>query len=190
MDPRLQSIHLEANPRREKFRQARDLLENAAGNHTLAGEIRPPVSPEDLGMMTMSPGQEPMSQSQGIPVCWLADRGKLHPLYIGLNTIGRLPDNHVIIDDACVSRRHCAIVVHSDLRCEIHDVASKNGTLVNGRKIGGPTRLNNRDEITLSGRRLTMVEDNGNSQLGSAQSANSLQPNPILQNDMTMMDSV
>ena len=43
----------------------------------------------------------------------------------------------------------------SDLRCEIHDVASKNGTLLNGKKIPGPTRLQSGDQITLCGRRLT-----------------------------------
>jgi pSer/pThr/pTyr-binding forkhead associated (FHA) protein len=48
-------------------------------------------------------------------------------------------------------------VVHSDLTIEIHDVASKNGTLVNGRKLAGPTRLRDGDEIGLSDRRLTFL---------------------------------
>ena len=68
-------------------------------------------------------------------------------------TIGRLPDNDVVIRDECVSRRHCAVVVHSDLRCELHDVASKNGTLLNGKKIEGKTRLQSCFHNTLCNRR-------------------------------------
>jgi pSer/pThr/pTyr-binding forkhead associated (FHA) protein len=41
------------------------------------------------------------------------------------------------------------------MRCELHDVASKNGTLLNGKKIPGPSRLQSGDQITLCGRRLT-----------------------------------
>ena len=80
---------------------------------------------------------------------------------VGLNSVGRLPDNDVVIDDATVSRRHCAIVVHSDMSIEIHDVASKNGTLVNGTKLAGPTRLRDGDEIGLSERRLTFLLGGG-----------------------------
>ena len=59
---------------------------------------------------------------------------------VGLNTVGRMPDNDVVVQDAYVSRRHCAIVVHTGDRCEVHDIASKNGTYLNGHKISGPTR--------------------------------------------------
>ncbi|HEY1186722.1 MAG TPA: FHA domain-containing protein [Gemmata sp.] len=86
---------------------------------------------------------------------FLKDGSNVYPLRIGMNSVGRLPDNDVVIRDECVSRRHCAIVVHSDLRCELHDVASKNGTLLNGRKIPQPTRLQSGDHITLCNRRLT-----------------------------------
>ena len=85
------------------------------------------------------------------------DRGRKLPVKIGMNSVGRLPDNDVVIDDPTVSRRHCAVVVHSDLSIELHDVASKNGTLLNGRKINGPTRLKDGDEITLCERRLQFL---------------------------------
>ena len=86
---------------------------------------------------------------------YLKDGANVYPLHLGLNSVGRLPDNDVVIRDECVSRRHCAVVIHHDLRCELHDVASKNGTLLNGKKIPGPTRLQSGDQITLCGRRLT-----------------------------------
>ena len=41
------------------------------------------------------------------------------------------------------------------MRVELHDVASKNGTLLNGKKIPGPTKMQSGDQITLCGRRLT-----------------------------------
>jgi pSer/pThr/pTyr-binding forkhead associated (FHA) protein len=94
-------------------------------------------------------------------MCWLLDRGRQIPLKIGLNSIGRLPDNDVVIDDPTVSRRHCAIVVHSDLSVEIHDIASKNGVVVNGHKSPGATPLKDADEISLCDRRLVFVMKSG-----------------------------
>jgi hypothetical protein len=155
VDPRLQSIHLEGNPRREAFRAARGRVEHAAGGHTVAGEVRIPLGAEYRELKTLAPGDVPVKQA-GVH-CWLLDRGRQVPLKVGLNSVGRLPDNDIVIDDATVSRRHCAIVVHSDLTIEIHDVASKNGTLVNGQKLQGPTRLRDGDEIGLSERRLTFL---------------------------------
>jgi hypothetical protein len=155
LDPRLLSVHLEGNPRRDAFRAARGRVENAAGGHTLAGDVRLPLGSEHRELKTLAPHEVPV-KSAGTQ-CWLLDRGKQVPLKVGLNSIGRLPDNDVVIDDATVSRRHCAILVHSDLTTEVHDVASKNGTTVNGQKIHGPTRLRDGDEIGLSEHRLTFV---------------------------------
>src|SRR5262245_22883531 len=121
----------------------------------MAGDVRLPLGSECRELKTLAPGEVPVRQ--GGVHCWLLDRGRQIPLKVGLNSVGRLPDNDIVIDDATVSRRHCAIVVHSDLTIEIHDVASKNGTLVNGRKLQGPTRLRDRDEIGLSERRLTFL---------------------------------
>src|SRR5581483_9812419 len=80
---------------------------------------------------------------------WLLDRESVYPLKIGLNTIGRAPENDVVLKDAFVSRRHCAILVHAGDGCELHDTASKNGTFLNGRKLAGPTPLNPGDEIRM-----------------------------------------
>jgi hypothetical protein len=157
MDPRLQSIHLEAIPRREQFRRARSGLLGACGEHTIAGELRPAASAKELEAVTCVPGEEPVSPTPSAPVCWLVDRGQPRGLRIGLNSIGRLPDNDVVIDDPCVSRRHCAILVHSDLTCELHDIASKNGTTINGHRLQGPTRLREGDEINLCDRKLTLA---------------------------------
>lgn len=152
-DPRLQSLHLEGQPRRDQFRAARQLIQAACGSHTIAGDLRLLSPDEALHAPTTAPG------AAGHPAdrfaFYLKDGTDVYPLHLGLNSVGRLPDNDVVIRDECVSRRHCAILVHSDMRCELHDVASKNGTLLNGKKITGPTRLQSGDQILLCNRRLT-----------------------------------
>ena len=74
--------------------------------------------------------------------CWLSDDEFIYPLHVGVNTLGRSSDNDVVLEDAFCSRRHCAILVHSTDSAELHDTASKNGTIVNGRRITGPTTSN------------------------------------------------
>jgi len=64
----------------------------------------------------------------------------------------------VVVADAFVSRRHCAIVVHAGASCELHDVASKNGTYLNGKKISGPTPLRTGDEIRMCDKNLVFVD--------------------------------
>ena len=75
---------------------------------------------------------------------------------IGVNTIGRLPDNDVVIQGAR-SRRHCAILVHVGDGCELYDIASKNGTFINGSKLAGPTHLNPGDKIRMCDRQFVFM---------------------------------
>jgi hypothetical protein len=146
---------LEGQPRRDTFRAAREKLQNACGSQTIAGDVRV-LSDEHLGASTLAaPAGGPTPGIAGRFAFYLKDGTNVFPLHVGMNSIGRLPDNDVVVRDECVSRRHCAIVIHSDLRCELHDVASKNGTLLNGKKIPEPTRLQSGDTITLCNRRLT-----------------------------------
>jgi pSer/pThr/pTyr-binding forkhead associated (FHA) protein len=104
--------------------------------------------------LALPPGA-PIPMLAGRFAFYLKDGSNVYPLHLGLNSVGRLPDNDVVIRDECVSRRHCAVVIHHDLRCELHDVASKNGTILNGKKIPQPTKLQSGDQITLCNRRLT-----------------------------------
>lgn len=154
-DPRLHSLHLEGQPRRDTFRSAREKLQAACGTHTVAADVRV-LSDEDLEAATIDANPA----SLGKPLAahftfYLKDGTNVYPLHVGMNSVGRLPDNDVVVRDECVSRRHCAVVIHSDLRCELHDVASKNGTILNGKRIPEPTKLQSGDQITLCNRRLT-----------------------------------
>lgn len=150
-DPRFQSIHLEGLPRRDEFRAARARLEAGCGQLTLAGDLGllSDRDPGDGATLAFNPDT---TRSY-----FVQDGEKLHPLQVGVNGVGRLPDNAVIIRDECVSRRHCAIVIHRDGSCELHDVASKNGTVLNGVKIHGPTRLRPGDKIALCSRNITFL---------------------------------
>ena len=132
----------------------RQAIQSACGSQTLAGDLRMLADEARLDAPTIaaSPGA-PLS-FDGRFTFYLKDGANVYPLHLGLNSVGRLPDNDVVIRDECVSRRHCAVVIHHDLRVELHDVASKNGTILNGKKIPGPTKIQSGDQITLCGRRL------------------------------------
>lgn len=73
------------------------------------------------------------------------DRGKLHvlggpyagevfPLIDDVTTIGSMKGNTIVLEDGSVSRRHCAIKI-DQMRYEIADMGSTNGTLVNGARV-------------------------------------------------------
>ncbi len=157
-DPRLNSVHL-AFPRRENFRRAREVLLQSRGPATQQIEL----DHEAMGR----PSDTFMDLDDQVPRELVPSRfgvmehGRLHPLQVGVNTVGRLPDNDVVLDDPCVSRRHCAILVHATRGCEVYDVASKNGTFVNGARVTAPTRLKPGDEILLSDLRLTLTGADG-----------------------------
>lgn len=142
-DPRFESVHLVGQSRRSRFSAARDRLNDNCGDHTLAGDLAQLCSttPEvDTGL-----------------TYWLKDGEQLHPLALGVNSVGRLPDNTVVIPSEHISRRHCAIVIHRNGNCEIHDIASKNGTILNGVVVAGPTPIKSGDVLNLSNRRIVLV---------------------------------
>jgi len=149
-DPRLNSVHL-GFPRREDFRRARGALLDARGMNTLALE-RPSGHGIGHTMIENAPDCVPANAE-----FWLMDREGVYPLKLGVNTVGRLPDNDVVIPGPYVSRRHCAILVHSGEGCELYDIASKNGTFINGLKLSGPTHLASGDEIRMCDRQFVFM---------------------------------
>jgi FHA domain-containing protein len=145
-DQRFNSIHLEVPARREDFRRARARLLENCGMQTLAFNRDRLAEAAEAGPCTLIDCAD--AKPAGLAF-WLADSGGVYPLRPGLNSVGRMPDNDVVITDGSVSRRHCAIVVHTHRGCELHDTASKNGTFLNGQRVHGPTRLRNGDEIRM-----------------------------------------
>ena len=66
----------------------------------------------------------------------------------GASILGRDPDASVWFDVPGVSRRHARIVV-SAAEATLEDLGSRNGTLLRGEPIAGPTPLRDGDEIRL-----------------------------------------
>jgi hypothetical protein len=65
-------------------------------------------------------------------------------------TIGRTPDNVLHTPDPLVSRRHCVIINYPD-DVWIYDLASTNGTFINGERIYGKAFLLGVCELTIGG---------------------------------------
>src|SRR5438445_802359 len=60
--------------------------------------------------------------------------------------MGRHPSCQIVLDNAAVSRNH-AQILESHGTYFLEDLRSRNGTLLNGKKIQGRTELGDRDEI-------------------------------------------
>ena len=83
-DPRLNSVHLEF-PRREQFRQARDVLLNARGWQTVLAEQKDAGADHPNTIVHNERGQAPPDLRY-----WLMDDSFIYPLKIGLNTVASM----------------------------------------------------------------------------------------------------
>jgi hypothetical protein len=130
------------------FRRAREGLLHARGEQTLYAEKKD----RDSGQFPVTIIQDKDARNSEVLCFWLQDQDEcIYPLKVGVNTVGRSDDNDVVVADNYVSRRHCAILVHATSGCELHDIASKNGTFINGARLSCPTHLNPGDEIRMCG---------------------------------------
>jgi hypothetical protein len=157
VDPRLDSAHFELRPRRQEYRRAREALLGSRGWVTIAAQRAADL----LGEGDDWPSLLPLRPDDVLPCArfFLVDErtGDRYAIRPGVNTLGRLPDNDVVFDEAAVSRRHCVVLAHAWGGCELHDTASRNGTFLNGRRITRPERLRPGDAIRLADRELTFV---------------------------------
>jgi hypothetical protein len=160
-DPRFNSLHLESD-RRQDYRRAREILLHSRGNQTLYSERHPDEAGDPSNTCIRNVSGKIPSQL----IFWLADRDFIYPLKVGVNTLGRSADNDVIVEDLYVSRRHCAILIHHDQGSELHDTASKNGLLLNGKKIAGPATLRSGDEIRICNRQFVFLTRSGDAETG------------------------
>ncbi|MCE5290278.1 MAG: FHA domain-containing protein [Nocardiaceae bacterium] len=77
----------------------------------------------------------------------LRDRdGRQHRLKEAATSIGRLPENDIVIDDAKISRRH-AVIIDTGSSFVITDLGSTNGVEVEGQKIRPSATLANGQRI-------------------------------------------
>ena len=149
-DPRLNSMHLE-DPRRQDYRRAREALLHARGYQTLAAEQK------DLDVLKGGPdtidAEVAPEDAPGLRF-WLVDRDSVYPLKVGLNTIGRSPDNDIVVPDMLASRHHARLVI-TVRGVQIQDTSS-NGTFVNGRRVKDAVVREN-DVVTIGNVDLVVV---------------------------------
>ncbi len=92
-----------------------------------------------------------MEQKEAALLVWMEDdeiKGRWL-LTQAVTTIGRAEDNGIVVDDRWVSRYH-AQVRREEGRYVVVDQESKNGTLVNGQRITGPTPLADGDQVQVA----------------------------------------
>src|SRR5207248_9898580 len=102
--------------------QPEDLRHVAQASRGRGGTGPPPPGPADRS--AAAGGTAPAS-GRALPVLRLLglhSGPEDHALAVGRNTVGRLPDNDVVIASPYVSRRHCAILVLPDGGCIIQDL--------------------------------------------------------------------
>jgi hypothetical protein len=75
----------------------------------------------------------------------------------GAFVIGRSSTCNLSLDDALVSRRHATITNKSD-GVWVEDLGSRNGVVVNGNRIPGPTKLSHLDRVTVGSHDMVLVE--------------------------------
>ena len=92
-----------------------------------------------------------MEQKEAALLVWMEGdeiKGRW-PLAKPVTTIGRAEDSDVVVDDRWVSRYH-AQVRREEGHYVVVDQDSKNGTLVNGKRIAGPTTLSDGDQLQVT----------------------------------------
>lgn len=101
-------------------------------------------------------------------------------------TIGRIPDNDLMIDNSSLSRRH-ALIESFDDAVQISDCGSSNGTFLNGMPVTYPVDLHDGDVINLADACELTVEFTGageaatpSSSLANANATPQLSPEELL----------
>ena len=85
---------------------------------------------------------------------WLEQAGRDPVMIHGTCSIGRSPNNQVVLADVKVSRRHAVIHVQDQHEFWLVDLGSSNGTYVDGRRVTQPIQLRNRNQIEIADFRL------------------------------------
>jgi pSer/pThr/pTyr-binding forkhead associated (FHA) protein len=97
----------------------------------------------------------------GVPVAARLVLGRREvALTLGEHVLGRSPEAVVWIDSDSVSRRHARIAV-TGAGASIEDLGSKNGTYVNGVRVGGSRPLADGDELRIGSVRMLFRQFSG-----------------------------
>lgn len=81
-------------------------------------------------------------------------------------TIGRLPQNDIIIDDSSVSSHHAKVYRETNpdfpdnIEYYVEDLGSTNGTELNGEKVSGKVLLHHEDEVKIAWNTFKFIDEN------------------------------
>ncbi|MDW8327254.1 MAG: FHA domain-containing protein [Anaerolineales bacterium] len=75
--------------------------------------------------------------------------GKVYDLAKSVLIIGREVKNDIVINDSEISRQHARLTEQADGGWQVEDLASTNGTFVNGERVTGPRPLKPGDVLGL-----------------------------------------
>lgn len=97
---------------------------------------------------------------------WLTWNDKTLPLRDGENLVGRHPASAIWINAPSVSRNHARIVV-SSAGVSVEDLGSRNGTFVDGQKLGKPHVLVDGSTVTFGSERATFRQWSDEAAMGT-----------------------
>src|SRR5262245_1925967 len=93
-------------------------------------------------------------------------------------TLGRSPDNRIVLRDDLASRNHAEVFPQAD-GWGIRDLGSRNGTRVNGQLISRPTRLAWNDVILVGGSEFLLADNPPDSAPGDGVTLGDLEKEPV-----------
>lgn len=114
------------------------------------GTIRPGPAVSASGaarLVVVDPAKSPLLRGQALDL-------------MAVNSIGRAPGNGLQIDDEFVSARH-AVLTRRDDRWWLEDLASTNGTYVNGRQVTGAAPVAAGDQVEIGRVRFRLEDGRG-----------------------------
>ena len=74
-------------------------------------------------------------------------------------TVGRAPDNNIVLNDGEVSGHHAVLLPSAGNAIEVRDAGSRNGTLVNGVAITSPVLVGPNDVVGIGQSQVTLVAE-------------------------------
>lgn len=72
-------------------------------------------------------------------------------------SVGRSPENDIVLEDSDASRKH-ALFVRSAQGFSLQDLGTSNGTLVNGTTVHEPVQLGNKDVVRIGEVQITFIQ--------------------------------
>lgn len=140
-------------------------FENTIRNASVAPTITPikPKEPEKTRLKKIEKEKLKLRQENNTSLnfyyAYLLERegpntGSRYLLKWDVISIGKSPNNSIILDDETVSEEHARIKRDEKNRFYLYDLLSENGTYINDKKLLRPKELNDFDEIQLGRTRL------------------------------------